>query len=247
MRALILAAGRGSRMGDLTSKLPKCRTIFFGKELINWQIDSLKEAGLDELGIITGYLKETFNHEATYFTNKRWSETNMVMTLMEAAEWLENYDCIISYSDICYSSDAVKRLMHTNADIAISYDPDWLNLWKIRMEDPLSDAETFKMDENKNLVEIGKKTDRLSDISGQFMGLIRITPNGYRAIKNLIQSRSRKEQDRMDFTSLLNLMIQNNFKVATTPIADQWYEVDTESDLKAYEKWRSVDDVFNKY
>ena len=62
-KGIILAAGRGSRMGDLTLKLPKCRTIFKGKELLDWQIDGLSVSGLDEISIVRGYLAETFKKD----------------------------------------------------------------------------------------------------------------------------------------------------------------------------------------
>ena len=78
MRGIILAAGRGSRMGSLTQKLPKCRTVFNGKELIQWQLGALREAGIKQIAIVRGYLKETFTLDLTYFDNSRWDDTNMV-------------------------------------------------------------------------------------------------------------------------------------------------------------------------
>ena len=60
MKAIILAAGRGSRMGNLTTKLPKCMTVLFNKKLIEWQFLSLTHTSISEIGIVTGYLKNTF-------------------------------------------------------------------------------------------------------------------------------------------------------------------------------------------
>ena len=68
MKAIILAAGRGSRMGALTNNLPKCRTLLFNKELIEWQFLSLDNKAISEIGIVTGYLKETFNFNKSNFT-----------------------------------------------------------------------------------------------------------------------------------------------------------------------------------
>ncbi|OIQ18380.1 MAG: hypothetical protein BM556_08960 [Bacteriovorax sp. MedPE-SWde] len=246
MKGIILAAGRGSRMGSLTDNLPKCRTEFLGKELIDWQLLALKEAGINEIAIITGYLKETFEYQVTYFNNNRWSETNMVMTLMEAEEWLSKDECIVSYSDICFSSRPIRKLMKDKSDFAISYDPDWYNLWKVRMDDPLSDAETFKLDTDSNIIEIGQKTDDLNDIRGQFMGLIKVTPTSFKDITKLLEERTQQERDKFDFTSLLNEMIKNNCKVRAVEIDDQWYEVDTEDDLNAYLKWRTPGNIFEK-
>ena len=111
MKGIILAAGRGSRMGALTNELPKCRTLLHGKELIQWQLDALNVALIDEIAIIRGYLSETFDFDLTYFENKRWSKTNMVSSLLAASSWLESDTCITSYSDIVYSSDAVNFLV----------------------------------------------------------------------------------------------------------------------------------------
>ena len=71
MKGIILAAGRGSRMGLLTKKLPKCRTVFKGKELIQWQIESLRGAGIDDIAIVRGYLAETFDLNVKYFYHKK--------------------------------------------------------------------------------------------------------------------------------------------------------------------------------
>ena len=57
-----------------------------------------------------------------------------------------NNDLIISYSDIFYSKLAIKKLYQTKSDISIIYDPNWHNLWDMRFNNPLDDAETFKLD-----------------------------------------------------------------------------------------------------
>ena len=54
MKAIILAAGRGSRMKNLTDEIPKCMLEFRGKPLIEWQLASLRSAGINEIGIVTG-------------------------------------------------------------------------------------------------------------------------------------------------------------------------------------------------
>ena len=61
MKAIILAAGRGSRMGNLTAKHPKCMTVLFNKKLIEWQFLSLNHTSISEIGIVTGYLKTHLN------------------------------------------------------------------------------------------------------------------------------------------------------------------------------------------
>jgi len=233
MKAIILAAGRGSRMGDATSELPKCRTVFRGKELIQWQLEALRGAGIQEIAIVRGYLAETFEFDLTYFDNTNWAKTNMVVSLMSASAWLESDDCIVSYSDIVYSPDVVGRLMCSGGDIAITYDPNWLKLWSLRFEDPLSDAETFRLNQGY-VTDIGHRASSIDEIEGQYMGLLRFSPNGWKATKNFICGHEEKDQYRMDMTMLLQGLIGTETKISAVPIADEWFEIDRKSDLNAY-------------
>ena len=89
MKAIVLAAGRGSRMGQLTQYAPKCLTILAGKPLIEWQIQALREAGITEIGVVRGYMAAKISYPGVAtFENPRWAETNMVMSLVCASEWL---------------------------------------------------------------------------------------------------------------------------------------------------------------
>lgn len=233
MKGIILAAGRGSRMGTLTKNLPKCRTRLHGKELIQWQLDAMKGASVQKIGIVRGYLAETFDFDVTYFENKRWSQTNMVMSLVAAKEWLETDICITSYSDIVYSSDAVTKLINFPGDIVITYDPNWSDLWSMRFDDPLSDAETFRLDGNQ-VIEIGCRAYSIKEIEGQYMGLVKYTPAGWEKVNNYLKKSSQEEADKLDMTKLLQGLINSGIEINAVAIRDQWFEVDTESDLNIY-------------
>src|ERR1035438_4329416 len=106
MRAVILAAGRGSRMSAFTEDRPKCMVELAHKPLIRRQIAALRGGGVSSIGIVRGYLGNMINiEEATYFENPRWAETNMVMSLVAATPWLESGSVVISYADIFYGRD----------------------------------------------------------------------------------------------------------------------------------------------
>jgi len=158
MRATILAAGRGSRMKNLTESIPKCLLHFRDQSLLSWQLNSLHASGIKNIAIVTGYKRELLNHfDLVEFFNPRWTETNMVTSLFCAREWLLAEPCVVSYSDIFYLPEAIRILSQSPASLAITYDPQWLKLWKARFEDPLEDAESFKLRAPNILVEIGKK------------------------------------------------------------------------------------------
>ena len=147
MRAIILAAGRGSRMGGLTCEQPKCLTPIAGRTLLDWQLAALRAAGIRDIALVRGYLAHCLQPaDCTFFENPRWAETNMVTTLTCADEWLKQHDCLISYSDIVYHPDIITQLSANHSNLVISYDQEWLSLWKERFADPLEDAETFRLD-----------------------------------------------------------------------------------------------------
>src|ERR1700733_14172244 len=106
----------------------------------------------------------------SWFANARWAETNMVMSLATATPWLRTGPVIVSYADIFYQRNVVQALASAPGELVVAYDRRWRDLWSRRFTDPLSDAETFRLDEAGNLLEIGGKTKDIVEIEGQYMG-----------------------------------------------------------------------------
>ena len=238
MKAIILAAGRGSRMGKLTDELPKCMLPLKGKPLLNWQIGAItEEAGVTDIAVVCGYKKETVqaNGITERFENSRWNETNMVRSLTCADNWLKREGCIISYGDIFYETSAVSSLIDCNAEIAITYDVNFKSLWGSRQENPLDDLETFKIDNTGKLLTIGNKPQSIDEIQGQYMGLLKFTPKGWQMTTRYLDSLSDQQVDKLDMTSLLRELIENNIQIQTVPYKGSWGEVDSASDLALYE------------
>jgi choline kinase len=237
MKAIILAAGRGSRMKNLTEERPKCLVELRGKTLLDWQLEALRDAGITDIAIVTGYKREQLaNRGLVEFHNPRWAETNMVSSLACAADWLQTEPCIVSYSDIFYGSSAVQSLMNSNASLAVTYDPNWLQLWTHRFGDPLLDAETFRLTSEGALAEIGNKPNTVDEVQGQYMGLLRFTPVGWAEVVRIRSTLSLEECDRMHMTGTLQLIIEcRKIPVHALPYVGMWGEIDTEADLSVYE------------
>ena len=133
MKAIILAAGRGSRMKTETENHPKCLTKLRGITLLEWQLEALRIGGISQIAIVTGYKHEMLEKwDLKTFHNPFWEKTNMLSSLCCADEWLEKETCIVSYSDIFYDPSAVEQLINCGAPIAITYDPNWLEIWSKR-------------------------------------------------------------------------------------------------------------------
>ncbi len=238
MKAIILAAGRGSRMKNLTDERPKCLVELRGKTLLGWQLAALHEAGINEIALITGYKRELLaGCGLIEFHNPRWAETNMVSSLACAQEWLEAGPCVVSYSDIFFESSAVESLRASHASLAVTYDPHWLKLWEKRFANPLLDAETFRLNPDKSLAEIGNKPKSVEEVEGQYMGLLRFTPEGWDEVLRIRASLPSPECDRMPMTGTLQRVIEAGcIAIEAIPYELAWGEIDSAEDLMVYQK-----------
>ena len=234
MRGIILAAGRGSRMGNLTDSHPKCLIKLAGKTLLDWQISAMRHSGIREIVVIAGYRAESLiSRDYHVLKNPRWSETNMLRSLTVASKLLMTEECIVSYADIAYHPDTINQMLDSTGDIAITFDLDWQQLWERRFQTPLEDAETFQYREG-NLVEIGQKANSVKEIQGQYIGLLKFTPTGWHQVRTSLSSLDDKDIDQLDMTSMLRRLIRENVPVKAIPVSGRWCEVDSESDLKLY-------------
>ena len=250
MKVIILAAGKGTRMGSLTDKKPKCMITYKGKSLINYTIQTIRACGINEIIIIDGYNNNILkNHllddKIKFITNKKYSTTNMVYTLF-CAESEMNDDLIISYADIIYNKEVLKNLINNNNNFVVTVDKKWLDLWKIRMDNPLLDAETMKIDKDCNIVEIGNKPKSYLDIHGQYVGLIKISNSVLKMIRRFYHKLDKtkkydgKNFNNMYMTSFIQLIVDSGCKVKADLINGGWLEFDNQNDLNVYEDQKNL-------
>lgn len=232
---IILAAGRGSRMQGLTEAKPKCLLELGGKTLLDWQMLSARQADFKDICIIGGYRNDTLPQEQLRFINQRWQSTNMVATLFCADALLSSEPCIVSYSDIVYRPEHLAALQNSLHSPAITYDTLWESLWRLRNEDFLADAETFQADQAGFLVTIGEKPTSVAQVQGQYMGLLKFTPEAWQGIRQVYFSLPNERQDKIDMTSFLRLLMDSDIRIEAVPVSGGWIEADTETDIKLYE------------
>jgi len=237
MKAIILAAGRGSRMKNLTEERPKCLVELRGKALLDWQLDALRAAGISEISVVTGYKRELLSQRGLVeFHNERWAETNMVASLACAESWLRAEPCIVSYSDIFYEASAIQSLMTCTSSLALTYDPNWLELWSKRFDSPLLDAETFSLNPDRTVAEIGNRPTSVDEIQGQYMGLLRFAPDGWAEVQRVLDGFSQLECDKIHMTGTLQLVINaSRIGIAAIPYLGNWGEIDSAEDLSKFE------------
>jgi choline kinase len=239
MKALILAAGEGTRLRPYTLDRPKCLVEVSGRSLLDRQLDVLRLEGIAPVIAIGGYRADMLQRPGLQVRlNPRYAETNMVWTLFCAESELEG-DVLLAYGDIVYSRRVLRALLACRADIAVTIDLDWEPYWRSRSEDPLADAETLKLDADGRILEIGQKPRSLAEIEGQYMGLMKFSPAGVIALKRVFHEASRagslrgKPVEKAYMTDLLQAMIDAGHRVDAAHVHGDWIEVDTVRDLES--------------
>jgi len=113
-RAILLSAGRGTRLGDLTRDMPKCLLRFAGKTLLDWQIDALRACGIDDIVVITGFGAPRVARQAgagvTTFYNPFYQVADNLASLWLARDFMDR-DFIVLNGDTLVSPKIVRTLI----------------------------------------------------------------------------------------------------------------------------------------
>ena len=243
-KALILAAGEGTRLRPLTNDRPKCAVELGSVPLIDRQITTLQACGVTEIHLVTGYLSNQLKGYGTSQSkNHNYQSSNMVESLFSGLNFIEacQEDLLISYGDIIYSEENLQRLLSESYDVTVMVDKDWYKLWSLRLENPLDDAETMLLAEDGKIIELGKKPKGYRDIHGQYTGLVKVSA---KRLKDLIDFYNNLDKSlsydgnafqNMYMTTFIQLLIDSGWEVFASMVENGWLEVDTKSDLDLYE------------
>lgn len=126
MKAIILAAGIGSRISDNIGPIPKSILEINGKPIIRRTVEMLLRNGID-VAICTGYrhqeIEETLNGlPARYFNNPFYDVTNNIASLWFARDFLSEDDCLIFSADVIINQDILDKLISAKGDLIMVTD-----------------------------------------------------------------------------------------------------------------------------
>jgi L-glutamine-phosphate cytidylyltransferase len=231
---IILAAGRGSRVKNLTNKYPKPLLKYLNCSILDYQLKILNFHKINKINVVVGYKSQYFKkYKLNLITNKKFQTTNMLYSLFKAKKYLKG-NLIISYGDIIYSKKILNKIIKSKKDISIAIDNNWKNYWFKRFKDPLKDLETCKISNNK-IIELGKKTINYNEIKGQYIGLIKLTSKGCKIFHKIYKKLKKKKIKNFYLTDFLQELINFNYVLTPVKFNDPWIEFDNYKDFKIKE------------
>lgn len=248
MKAIILAAGQGTRLKKYTEDLPKGMLSFMGKTIIERQIELYRHCGINNIIVVRGFAADKIQYEGIrYYTNEDYANTNMVESLMAAKSEFDD-DIILSYSDILFEEHMLKTMMASSADFAVAVDDDWKKYWQKRYGKIDFDTESLSLDESGNIIELGLENPKLEDIDARYVGLLKFSKAGLKHIVSIMEEaylhyedkpwqQSGKTVHKAYMTDLLQAVIKSGQSVKAERFHNGWIEFDTNEDYENACRW----------
>lgn len=249
MKAIIVAAGRGRRLGVETDDIPKCMVRVGGRALLHWQIDALAAAGVDDVVIVRGYLGDRIAGPAgggpaiRFIDNPDWANNNILASLFYAeAEMRDGF--LFTYSDIVFTHEHARRVAAATAPVALIIDRRWRDAYDGRTMHPVSEAELARVagsGDAATVLRVGKRLVAAEEAAGEFSGLARFAPAGAEALREIWKDALARGLDapfgaaaslRQAYLSDgLNAMAARGVALGAVLVDGGWREIDTEEDL----------------
>jgi choline kinase len=250
MRAIIIGAGRGSRLMPTTADTPKCFAEVGGQRILDWTLDAFRQHGIDDITFIGGYRIECVQEaypEFTFRHNDNWENNNILASLFYAEDRMDE-PFICCYSDILFTPGVVQGMLAADADINLSVDTDWLSRYEHRTEHPSDDAEKMTV-ENGCVTRIHRAISE-PDAHGEYTGVAKFSVEGanklrehYNRCREQFSGQPFREAKVFEKAYLIHLLQEMleagvNMKHVDTP--GGYIEIDTQEDFGfAQENWTS--------
>ena len=244
MTGVVIAAGRGSRMGRLTESRPKCLLPIAGRPLLEHTVENLRLVGCSKIIVIVGYQADAIDiRNVDYVLNDDFANNNVLHSFMKASDDLVG-PVIASYSDIWVEPWIFRSLVETPGDIVLAVDRDWQSYYEGRSQHPVSEAENVYFGRNGSVVRLGKHLDAsVGDglTCGEFLGLWRMSAAGteefcdeFVRLQDRLGPDSRFQQSshwrNAYVTDLFQELVDGGRIVESAVIERGWAELDTEED-----------------
>lgn len=248
MKAIILAAGYGSRLGKYTIDAPKGLLQIGGKSLLEIQIGCFRNAGITDISIVRGYKGEKIKLPGVkYYSNDDYESTNMVVSLMKAAAEFDD-TIIISYSDIIFEQTLLDTLLQAEGDAVVLVDGNWKKYWTMRYDAIHHDTESLVISEDNSIIEIGRPDVSYLDMESRYIGMLKFSRN---RIQDIVQVANKASIDfhnmpwklsgntypKAYMTDLLQAIVDEGMQVKAATVKNGWLEFDTESDYEKALTW----------
>lgn len=233
MKAVIVAAGKSSRMYPLTLKTPKPLLKIDDLTIIEHSINNLTENGVKDIAVVVGYLKQQIikklKGKVTFIYNPFYEITNDMASLWFAKEYVRGDDFLYLHGDLVYHSDLIKKCFDTKGNIILVVD--------IKR----CDEEDMKVRVKNGLFVQSSKEISVNEAYGEWIGIAKFSKKGgillFNEMDKLLEEKQFNVYDTLAFTRLAKQGHKTNICLTD---GLPWVEIDF------VEEFERVKKMFNK-
>ena len=249
-RAILIAAGRGKRLGAHTEEIPKCMVQVGRKPILGWIWDAFRAAGIEELVVIRGYrgdVLEAFVRalapKVSFVDNTAWQSNNVLLSLACARAYIDR-PCLVSYSDIIFTPAVARAAAASPAELALVIDRQFRTIYDGRTEHPLEEGEVCDLMPDGSVARVGKRALPPAEAIGEFIGLAKLGERGAMAVARALDALAQRYDGRGHepfqrasayrnayLTDLWQELIDGGIRLDPVLIEGSWREIDTGQDL----------------
>lgn len=231
MKAIICAAGRGVRLG---ANSPKILLEFGGRTLLEWHALRLREAGVADVVLVTGYLRDQIapglpgicaRHGLSMreLVNERFHEGS-VLSLTAALPEIQGSrePILLMDADVLYPAEMLKRLIHSTHPTALLLDREYSTRDDDPVLVPVKDGRPF---------EFRKKWTGQADFVGESIGFFKIAPDDFPMLLNETRARGAGPAVRDSYDDVARAMVLANRFGCEDVTGLPWTEIDFPDDV----------------
>ena len=237
MKAIILAAGRGTRIPSITKKKPKCLIKVNKIPILLRQINFLRKLNIKDIIIVKGFKKNQINYKnIKYVINKNYKKNEQLESLFCAKKEMK-CDLIITFADTIYDFSLLKKIVEfKKGEIILGIDKKWKKRYKFRYDHPFIQADKVRINKQGNLLKIGKGLS-LKETNAEFLGILKLTKKGCSIFSKSFKKLKKKEHtNRMQIHNFIQILIQEKEKIFSCDLQGKFMEIDTFNDYKIASK-----------
>ena len=232
MKAVILAAGVGSRIRPLTDNCPKSLLKVGGRTILEMMISHIRDCGITEIVFVLGYLQEQIKEyvahnfpelNAHFITNEQYATTNTGFSLMLARDLVAGSSFIKFDADVVFDKAILSQLIGCEHDNALCIDKN------IQL-----DAEEVKVIiKEQNRVLKASKTVNPRGANGESIGIEKICADTAIQLFNELETMMQDSQNHQEYyEAAYERLIEKDVPFYALDISGlKWVEIDTKEDF----------------
>jgi choline kinase len=249
VKAIIIGAGRGSRLRHLTEDIPKTLVPILGRPMLESILEALAAGGFrrSDVIFICGYKADAIRAaypDLTFIENRDWERNNILLSLLCAREHMTG-GFVSTYADIVYRPSIVADLVRAPHDITLACDTDWRRRYHGRSQHPESDAEKMRADGHR-VLEVSRRIPS-EHACGEFIGVMKLSQAGAARFLEAFDEaaaayagrefREGRPFEKAYLIDLIEHMLQRGEPMHRVDTHGGYMEIDTLQDASLAEAW----------